>query len=162
MTPIEKAQAKLDELNYNFQSYDLDSFLAFINRFTERNISIDYVEILPSYLPGCWFTGGENDNRELILISNRAPKYIQEYTIFHELAHVLFRHKTASILELNFFISSLYSNQVLYRDPNNIAEENKPEEIEAETFAILVQQQLFKYGRKTDLSGIEKFIATFE
>lgn len=163
MTPIKKAQAKLDELKYNFQNYDLDSFLEYVNQFTGRNISIEYLEILSPHRHGCWFTGGEIDNRDLIFLSKRVSKYTQEHTIFHELGHILFNHKTMSLSELSYFYSSPSSTEILYREPIKVTEEeNKPEEIEAEAFAILVQQQLFKHGRKTDLSGIEEFIATLE
>lgn len=153
MNLIQVAQAKIRSLEYDFRNYTLESFIEHVQGFTGRKIKLFYKAMLPGRT-GAWISDGEGE-WEFIFIACNKPLFIQQQSIFHEVGHLLFGHSTLVVTRAELVNQVENLHHIRYRSTRVEIEDE-----EAEAFALLVQKELLRHARYSDLSGIENFADT--
>jgi len=88
-----RIQAYLRSLDYDFNHFDLDSFIAFIAEYRQREVHV-YGLPFDDGLYGLWIAGASAD---WIFYNNRLHVIQQWHNILHEFAHMLLDHRKMSL-----------------------------------------------------------------
>lgn len=137
---------KLKALNYNFNQFSLETFVAHLE--TLRGRKIIFVSWpMPSGLFGAWVSLADRPH-DYIFYSQNIPTLLQIHSQLHELAHVICQHPTlvigfANLRELiqQSTLESLFTSLPLRSATSN------EREVEAEALAILIQETVMEHKR---------------
>lgn len=152
-----RMRRKLDALGFDFRTFTLDSFVAWLEATCGRRII--YIPLaLPATLHGAWFTDAELPI-EYIFFDNSVPAIHQTHTQLHELCHVINGHKTVALTSEKLRKLILYLreakglpddlSQILFRSPYSHIEEQ-----EAETLATLIHERVIQHARLAELTRV--------
>lgn len=151
MTVEAKMKAVLDELDFDFSQFTMDSFVDWIERSRGRKIRFIHWEMPPGMF-GVWMSDAD-EPIEHVFIDNSVPPMHQVHIQLHELSHILCAHPTARLSrhemgELLFKAAEDPGvlNEVLLRAPAK-----KELEEEAEIMAVLIQHQVIRHERLQQL-----------
>lgn len=139
----------LESLDYDWSEFTLNGFIEWL-----ANSLGEPIVLIPCQMPndicGAYVIGPSN--RHLILFDGNLPQMLRLHTILHEIAHLLCGHQTASLDHDEMLILDSTSAGNALRGQNlselainrNPSSKNNRQEQEAETLAILIQNQVQK------------------
>lgn len=168
MNPREQTEKILSELQYDFRDFTINQFIRWIEQKRGRQIFLNPLR-LPAGLFGAWFTDDEEPN-EYIFYRDNVPPIYQIHNQLHELAHFLFGHPTIHINReiLAAVLSGKrglpFNEYALLRSTEKSVDEKSIREIEAETLASVIQEQVIRHSQLEQLTrGIssDKNIANY-
>ena len=141
-----KVHKILEEIQFNFADFTMDSFIQQVGIVKSREI-LTIPWDMPATLFGAWVSDGD-EPREYIFYRNNLSEPHQIHIQLHELSHFLFGHPTLqinrkTIAEVVAGTSSFpFTEMTQLRSPklNDI-------ETEAETLASLIQQKVIQNSR---------------
>lgn len=158
----------LTELQYDFQAFSIDHFIHWVEQKKGRQIFSTPLN-LPAGLYGAWFTDDEEPN-EYIFYRKNVPPIYQIHNQLHELAHFLLGHPTVHITR-DFLAKVLrgekelpFNEYALLRSTEKRTEESYIREVQSETLASVIQEQVIRHSQLEQLTrGIssDKNIANY-
>ncbi|HIP70476.1 MAG TPA: hypothetical protein EYH05_03670 [Anaerolineae bacterium] len=147
-----KMEARLEELDFDFNDFTMDRFVAHIQQITEREI-LFVGWPMPPGLYGAWISDAE-EPREFIFYDKTLPPLQKIHTQLHELAHIINEHPTRRLsrAEMGDILRRARQEpdilqEVLLRAPDSAQCED-----EAETLAALIQKQVIRHQRLQQLT----------
>jgi hypothetical protein len=168
VNPREQTEKILSELQYDFRVFTIDHFIRWIEQKKGRQIFSNPLK-LPAGLYGAWFTDDEEPN-EYIFYRENVPPIYQIHNQLHELAHFLLGHPTIHINReiLAAVLSGVrelpFNEYALLRSTEKSIDEKYIREIESETLASVIQEQVIRHSQLEQLThGIssDKNIANY-
>ena len=143
MDPKMVASLKLKSLQYDFRSFTIDDFIAWIEKDRGRRILM-----IPWKMPasqfGAWMTDGEQPT-EYIFYRNDVPKIHQVHIQLHELAHLLLGHPTLEITSNMLGKSWKGTEELPFPSLTRLRSDEKSQiEAEAELLAGMIQEQVIR------------------
>lgn len=144
--------AKLAELNFDFDDFTMDRFVAHVEKLKGREIHF-VPWSMPPRMYGAWISDAE-EPREFVFYDQDIPPLHQVHTQLHELAHIINDHPTRRLTRTEMEDILRRADQepdilkeVLLRAPNEAQHED-----EAETLAALIQKQVIRHERLQQLA----------
>ena len=152
MSTESRMKVVLDDLDFDFSEFTMDSFVAWIESHIGRKIRFNPWPMPPGMF-GVWMSDAD-EPVEHIFYDNTGPLIQQVHTQLHELSHVICEHPTARLthdeMQSLLFQSAedpTVLDDVLLRAPTkDVVEE------EAEILASLIQHQAIKNKRLQHLA----------
>jgi len=149
--PSPQARKILSELNYDFRAFTIDHFIQWIETIKGRKIIL-FPWKMPSGMFGAWMTDGD-EPREFIFYRNDVSRLHQIHIQLHELSHFLCGHPTKSITKMRIQESREGDRELPFVE---LAKLRSPElsayELEAESLASLIQNQVIRYSQIEQLT----------
>lgn len=151
MDPRAKAEKILTELDYDFRSFTIESFIRWVGGLRGREIYSTPWE-MPAGMFGVWISGKDFPS-EYIFYRSTAPPIHQIHIQVHELAHVLLGHPTLR-LSRKEIVAALQGEIDLPFDDVVLLRSTKKSEIEreAETLASLIQEKVIHHLQLNQLT----------
>ena len=145
-------KAVLDNLDFDFSQFTMDSFVDWIERDRGRKINFILWDMPPGMF-GVWMSDAD-EPIEHVFIDKDTPPLHRGHIQLHELSHIICTHPTTRLdktkmqeLLLKAAQDPGVLNEVLLRTPAK-----KELEEEAEVMAALIQHQVIKHERFQQLS----------
>jgi type I restriction-modification system DNA methylase subunit len=149
--PSPQARKILSELNYDFHAFTIDHFVDWIENARQRKIIL-IPWTMPSGMFGAWMTDGD-EPREYIFYRNDVTRLHQIHIQLHELSHFLFGHPTKQITRENLQESKAGTRELPFTDLVKLrSPEENDYEIEAESLASLIQEQVIRHSQIQQLT----------
>jgi len=156
MTPRKKSETLLNALDYDFNTFTVDNFIHHIAHEIERDIH--YIPWpMPPYMSGVWFTDLE-DGMEYVFIDDGLSGVHQTHVKLHELAHIIFNHKTLAVSKERIpeILTALLSDQereakMVVRSILRRSLYDGAEEQEAEMWASVILERVARSSRLNEL-----------
>jgi hypothetical protein len=147
-------RAKLDELDFDFNHFTIERFKQCIENRRGRKIFFIGVPLTED-LDGFWLSDAELPH-EYIIYDNLPSRVFQIHTQVHELGHLINDHQTEKITtnELKAILQSLRENTIpsrILKYALHRSADKELQEVEAETFAVLVQKRAIWSARMEEL-----------
>ncbi|MCI0562761.1 MAG: hypothetical protein MN733_30130 [Nitrososphaera sp.] len=138
---VERMQARINEMAFNFHDFELTNFFAWLEATRERKFYRIPLS-MPIGFTGAWFTD-EEFPYEYIIFNGILPTSEQQFIQLHEASHFLCGHQTVRISgdRLRRWINALRSHSGRLYLRQGHPERILREEIEAEALAILIQRR---------------------
>ena len=145
-------EARLAELNFDFNDFTMERFVAHIQQL--KRCKILFVGwSMPPGMYGAWISDAE-DPREFVFYDETLPSLQKIHTQLHELAHIISDHPTKRLsrAEMEDILRRARQDpdilqEVLLRAPDTAQCED-----EAETLAALIQKQVIRCQRLQQLT----------
>lgn len=149
------AQRVLERLDYDFDHFELDHFIHYVEHIRERKIYPTSCD-LPGELTGLWIPGESLPIDFVIYKADTHPMH-QAHIILHELAHMLMEHPPRSLSQL---VSPELLQQLNLGSQGHVRSLLNPDqyEREAEAFVRLIQQRVVRAKRLQELTGSDSSI----
>lgn len=147
-----RLQQRIDALGYDFESFTLDHFVAWIADQRRRPVHVYEVDFAGD-LFGFWCPIATAD---YIFIKQQLHPTHRIHVILHELAHIVLDHQGVDLAEVlpPHLLEGLdnAATQIVLRAPASYPA-SSTEEMEAEYFVTLVQRRLLQLNRLRELYG---------
>jgi hypothetical protein len=148
----DRVHATLEALAYPFDHFQLDHFIAHIAQYRNKPILTLTVPFVPS-LYGVWIPAKQ---RDYIFCNDRLQPIHQTHVILHEIAHILLQHRLHRVDDVlpPHLREQMGEQHLMGRmrvAPNYWSVENR-EEQESERFVYVIQKQLVRTKRLTELT----------
>jgi len=147
-------EARLAELNFDFNDFTMERFVAHIQQLKSREIHFVGWQ-MPLGMYGAWISDAE-EPREFVFFDKTLPPLQKIHTQLHELAHIISDHPTKRLsrIEMEDILRRARQEpdilqEVLLRAPDTAQCED-----EAETLAALIQKQVIRCQRLQQLTVI--------
>jgi hypothetical protein len=147
-----RMKALLRELDFDFSTFTMDQFVAWVEERKGRKIRFISWDMPPGMF-GVWMSDAD-EPVEHVFFDQKAPPLQAAHIQLHELAHILCDHPTARLTRVemvDLLHRGLQDPEVLQnallRAPNNAECEQ-----EAETLAALIQNQVVRHQRLQQLA----------
>ena len=141
-----RMKALLTELDYDFSRFTLDGFARWLAKRRGRPIVFVPWEMPPN-LSGAWVA---SDGQDYIFFDQDTQPIHQMHIKLHEMAHMLCDHPTVRVeSEQALFhptVADSSVSKVLLRSTRS-----DQEELEAETLATLIQEQILRHARQDEI-----------
>lgn len=154
MSTETRMNAVLDDLDYDFSEFTMDSFVTWIESRIKREIRFKSWTMPPGMF-GVWMSDAE-EPVEHIFYDDTDPLIQQVHIQLHELSHIVCSHPTARLTRIEMQELLLKSvetptvlSHVLLRAP---AKDSSIMEEEAEMLASLIQHQVINNKRLKQLA----------
>ncbi|NKQ35712.1 MAG: hypothetical protein HF973_08870 [Chloroflexi bacterium] len=145
-------ETRLAELNFDFNGFTMERFVAHIQRIKNREI-LFVGWPMPPNMYGAWISDAE-EPREFVFYDETLPPLQKIHTQLHELAHIISDHPTKRLsrAEMEDILRRARQEpdilqEVLLRAPDTAQYED-----EAETLAALIQKQVIRHQRLQQLT----------
>ena len=148
-----RMQKLLDELDYDFHGFTLDSFTTWLEQRRGRKIEYRRRAMLSPRLHGSWLAG---EDRDFVFYKANTVPIHQVHICLHELGHMICGHSTVTIGR-DAVPSELA--HVLLRSFHTDEEEK-----EAETLTELIHNRILRYHKLDELAtgtAIDKDLASY-
>jgi hypothetical protein len=137
----QRMQTLLAEIDYDFSAFSPQGFARWLERRRGRPI-----ELIPwrirSAASGAWLA---DEERDYVFYESEAPLFYQEHVQLHEMAHMLCGHSTATVCFRRRQPSCQIKAQ-LALTPLPRSHRFDESELEAETLADLIQEQILRHA----------------
>ena len=149
------AQRVLERLDYDFDHFELDHFVSYVEQIRARKIYPIPCD-LTGELTGLWIPGESLPIDFVIYRADTHPMH-QAHIILHELAHMLLEHPPRS---LNQLVSPELLQQLNLGSQGHVRSLLNPDqyEREAEAFVRLIQQRVVRAKRLEELTTADSSI----
>ncbi len=147
-----RMKAVLDNLNYDFSEFTMDSFVAWIESHIGRKIRFKSWTMPPGMF-GVWMSDAD-EPVEHIFYDDTGPLIQQVHTQLHELSHIICSHPTARLThdEMKTLLFQSAEDPTVLGDVLLRAPAKDGMEEEAEILASLIQHQAIKNQRLQQLA----------
>ena len=148
-------QARLAQIEqtYSFRTFTIDSFVSWINQ--SRGRKIFFVPWpMPGTIFGVWIMTATND---YIFYDKETPPVHQVHIKLHELAHILCGHETLLLTKeklAEMVRDQTVATSVLMEATQRDMTQEKEIEQEAETLSSLIQEQVLRHARLSELTKV--------
>jgi hypothetical protein len=154
--PHNPVKVALQELEYDFSSFELEGFIAHISQRRNKPIACEAWTLSPEIF-GAWVP---TEQRDLVIYNAGLQPVHQIHSILHELAHMVLKHPLiplADVLpQLGFEPSGCNSGHVRMAGEPRVS--HNSHEQEAEQFVYLIQEKVVKANRLAELTEISTSI----
>ena len=138
--------AVVEQLKYDFGCFELDHFLDHIQRLRKRQLIL-MPAVLKHEIVAIWVY---SDKADYIFFKSTDHVIHQTHNILHEIAHMMLDHTRIPLEDVltSELFNQLFSGQITGR-PRRITREpsNDIEELEAEEFVFVIQEQVMAANR---------------
>lgn len=129
---------RLKQFDYDFSKYNLDDFLAFLEKDSGKKFQIieldDWMKRLNVW--ACWLHQ-KNSNNEYFILDKAIPACLKRHVLAHEVGHFIMGHETARIDSIDN-INSVLPETALARALSECGKTNDENEEEAEMVAVVL------------------------
>lgn len=156
-------QKVIDQIGYNFSTFDIQDFLQHIEAYRSRSLIVNYLPF-GSDLFGFWYPAQHGD---YIFINATLHPTHRAHTLLHEIAHMLLDHRG---IDLTTVLGSEMCEALGIKSGKGHLRSAIPgdllQEAEAELFVLSVQRQIVNarrlqelYGDPTSLSAMQPYVS---
>lgn len=151
-----RAERVLTELQYDFRAFSIEDFIHWVEQKTGRQIFSIPMD-MPAGMYGAWFTDDE-EPYEYIFYRNSSYPIHQIHNQLHELAHFLLGHPTVHITRkyMAEFLRGMkelpLNEYALLRSTEKRTDESYIREVESETLASVIQEQVIRHSQLEQLA----------
>lgn len=152
MSTETRMKSVLDELDFNFSEFTMDSFVSWVEYHIKREIRFKSWTMPPGMF-GVWMSDAEYPI-EHIFYNSASPLIQQVHTQLHELSHIICSHPTARLTRSemrDMLLQSIENPAVLGHALLRAPAQNEIEE-EAELLASLIQHRVINSKRMRQLA----------
>ena len=149
---MEAVSAVIEQINYDFNRFELNHFLDHIQQLRKRKLILKSAT-LQHEIAAIWVY---TDTTDYIFFKSSDHVIHQTHNILHEIAHMMLDHTRIPLEDMfpSELFDVLFSGQITGR-PRRITREpsNDIEEFEAEEFVFAIQEQVMAANRIEQLLG---------
>ena len=143
---MESVSAVIEQMNYQFDDFELDHFLAHIQRLRKRKLILRPATLKHEIVAIWVYT----DRADYIFFKSSDHVIHQTHNILHEIAHMMLDHTRIPLKDMLTpeLFNMLFPGEITGR-PRRITREpsDDPEELEAEEFVFAIQDRVMAANR---------------